>query len=157
MKTGFKRPTAILVKKGNYVAPRSEGIKRYTLNGLGAPIVTEDFGGIFDDVSAWATTTLNKTLTNLQSQATSTVVKAAQNFVVKITGTDGRVASVTLTPDQAAAYNASGVIPAGLLPSGFVLPPKSFMEEYGNILKMAGVALVATIVLVGAIKMIKKK
>jgi len=128
------------------------------LNGLGAPIVDSDFGGmngIFDDIGTWASSTLEKAGTALQTSATKAVVQTVQNTVMKITGQDGKVASVTMTPAQVAAYNASGTLPTGVLPAGFV-PQKSFMDQYGKTIMYAGLGLGGLVAIAIIVKMLRK-
>ncbi len=134
--------------------------QRISLAGIGAPVVREDFGGmgdIWDDIGNWAQTTVDKTVTKLQSQATNTVIKAAQNFVVKLTGVDGTTKNVTLTAEQAAQYQASGTLPVGVLPAGYMLPPQSFLEKYQQPLILGGVAIVALISMAMIYRMVRTK
>jgi hypothetical protein len=150
-----KKNPITVVKKGNYTTPT----KRYVLNGLGAPIVSEDFGGMGAmgfDLSAAFNDLLSQGTKALQTSVTQAVTTTIQKQVLKLTGADGKVTSVTLTPEQAAAYQKTGVVPAGLLPQGFILPPKSFMQEYGQILTYAGIGLAGIIAIALVVKMVKK-
>jgi hypothetical protein len=139
-------------------------IKRNTLNGVGAMVVQNDFGGMGDmgfsifgyDVGAAATNLYQQTLTNLQRQATTAVTQQVQNFVVKLTGANGQVQNVTLTPEQAAAYQQSGTLPPSVLPAGFVLPQPTFMEQYGKYIMIAGGVLAGLIAISLIVKMKKK-
>jgi len=159
--SGISRPysTPKILDAVTYLEKKRGPVYSTRMNGLGAAMVTEDFGGmngIWDDVSNWASSTLDKTVANLQTQAVKTVTSAVQNYVVKLTGADGTVKNVTLTPAQAAAYQASGTLPAGVLPAGFILPPKSFMEEYGQIITYAGIGLAGILAITIIVKMYKK-
>jgi hypothetical protein len=139
-------------------------IKKYTMNGVGAMVVQNDFGGMGDmgfsvfgyDVGAEATKLYQQTLKNLQSQATTAATSAVQNFVVKLTGANGQVQNVNLTPSQAAAYQQTGVLPVGLLPAGFVAAPPTFMEQYGKYIMIAG-GILAGIIAISLIVKMKNK
>lgn len=139
-------------------------IKRNTLNGVGAMVVQNDFGGMGDmgfsvfgyDVGAAATNLYQQTLKNLQKQATTAVTQQVQNFVVKLTGTNGQVQNVTLSPEQAAQYQRDGSIPPSLLPAGFVATQPSFMDQYGKYIMIAGGVLAGLIAISLIVKMKKK-
>ncbi len=154
---------------GSYRRPmknyqQKPAIKKYTLNGVGAMVVQNDFGGMGDmgfsifgyDVGAAATNLYQQTLTNLQRQATTAVTQQVQNFVVKLTGANGQVQNVTLTPEQAAAYQRTGTLPPSVLPAGFVLPQPTFMEQYGKYIMIAGGVLAGIIAISLIVKMKKK-
>jgi hypothetical protein len=152
----FRRPVSLPARK---IAGRAIK-KRFVLNGLGAPLVAEDFGSMGAmgfDINSWATDLWKKTVDSAQTSVTKAVVKTVQNTVLKLTGTDGKTTSITMTPDEAERYRQDGTIPSHLLPKDFKLPPKSFMQEYGAILKYTGIGVGALAVIVIAIKMIKKK
>lgn len=151
-KTGLAKPSKY------YKAP-TQAANRVVFHGVGAPVVTGDFdgmNGLWDDVSNWASTTLDKTVANLQTQAVKTVTSSVQNYVLKLTGANGATQNVTLTPAQATAYQQTGVLPAGILPAGFVVPPKSFMEEYGKILTYAGIGIASLIGIALVVKLTRK-
>lgn len=134
-------------------------IQRISLAGIGAPVVNEDFGGMGDlwgDISSWAQKTIDTTVTKLQTQATNSVVKAAQNFVVKVTGIDGRTQNVTLTQEQATQYQQTGAFPPGVLPPGFIMPPQSFFEANKSVIYMAGAAIGITLFGLLIYKVVKK-
>ena len=120
-------------------------LKRHVMNGVGAPLAQGDFGGLFDDISKWATNTYQQQVTNLQSQASTAVNKAVTTFVDNLTGK-----KVTLTPAQQAAYNASGVLPSQ------VAPEPSFMDQYGKYIMIGGGVLAGLVALSLIVKMVKK-
>jgi hypothetical protein len=134
------------------------------MNGVGAMVVKNDFGAmgamgfsIFGvDVGAEATKLYQQTVANLQSQATKEVQKQVQNIVVKLTGQNGQVQNVTLTPEQAAQYQQTGTLPPSMIPAGFVVPQPSFMDQYGKYIMIGGGVIAGLIAISLIVKMAKK-
>lgn len=152
-----RKPLPVLYQK----LPKLE---KHTINGVGAMVVKDDFGSmgsmgfsIFGvDVGAEATKLYQNTVSSLQKQATAAVTKQVQNFVVKLTGADGQVKNVTLTPEQAAQYQQTGTLPPSMIPAGFVVPQPSFMDKYGTYVMVGGGILAGLIAIGLIVKMTKK-
>jgi hypothetical protein len=127
--------------------------------GVGAMVVSEDFGGmdgIWDDVSKWATNTYQQAITSAQTAATKAVTSTVQKTILKLTGADGQVKEVSLTPEQLRQYQASGTLPAGIAPPGFFPQQPSFIDQYQGPLIIAGIAMASIITLAIVYKAIKK-
>jgi hypothetical protein len=133
---------------------------RFVLNGLGAPLVSEDFGSMGTmgfNLGEEFNKLLDAGIKSAQTAVTKAVTTTVQKTILKLTGADGKVASVALTPAQVEQYKKDGSLPPELLPKDFVLPPKSFMQEYGKILTYAGIGIGSLVAIAIIANVMKKK
>lgn len=151
-KTGLAKPSKY------YKAP-TQAANRVVFHGVGAPVVNGDFGSI-DTMGFNLMDEFNKLLDagvkSAQTSLTKAVQTTVQKTILKLTGADGQTASVALTPAQLEQYKKDGTLPPELLPKDFVVPPKSFMQEYGQILTYAGIGIGSLVALALIIKIVKK-
>jgi len=127
-------------------------VKKYTMAGIGTNVVSSDFGGMGD---FWSDL-VSKTVDSAQKSATKAVTKAVEKFVLNIAGADGKTSQVTLTPEQAAQYQATGTLPTGVLPAGYVATGPSFWTQYQGPIIIGASVLGGLLALAVIYKVIKK-
>lgn len=131
------------------ILPATKHLRVIRRAGMSGNYCADDFGSmgamgdIWSDLSNWASTTIDKTLASATTSAQKAATTAVQNYVMKITGTDGAVKSINLTAAQKAQYDSTGTLPPGVIPPGYLLPQQSFLEKYQTPLMIAGGVTVA--------------